>query len=83
MGKPGETYNIGNDKPEISVKDLFKLLENIHDKKIFAKKVNYPESYPEDEPQRRCPDLTLIKKSVNRLFTSSLKYSQNLSGSFS
>ena len=25
---------------------LFKLLENIHDKKIFAKKVNYPKSYP-------------------------------------
>ena len=65
MGKPGETYNIGNDKPEISVKDLFKLLENIHDKKIFAKKVNYPESYPEDEPQRRCPDISKANKDLN------------------
>ena len=38
-GIPGEVYNIGNSKPEISVYDLFKLLEKIYPKKYIIKKL--------------------------------------------
>ena len=61
-GKSGEIYNIGNNKPEISVLDLTKKLSKLSRKKIKYKIINYPSSYPDDEPQRRCPDLTKAKK---------------------
>ena len=63
-GKSGEVYNIGNNKPEISVFDLFKLLKKIYPKRILFQKIDYPKSYPEDEPQRRCPDITKAKKQL-------------------
>ncbi len=64
LGKPGEVYNIGNNKPEISVKGIFDLLKKISNKKINYEVVSHPKSYPEDEPQRRCPD---ISKARNEL----------------
>ena len=60
-GKPGETYNIGNSKPEISMLDLVKKLEKIYNKKIPFNLVDYPESYPADEPNRRAPDISKAK----------------------
>ena len=36
FGKPGQAYNIGNNKPEVSVKDVFKIFQKIHLKKIQA-----------------------------------------------
>ena len=65
LGKSGEAYNIGNDKPEVSVKDIFKLLRNITEKKIACEIVNHPKSYPDDEPQRRCPDISKARKHIN------------------
>ena len=64
-GVSGEAYNIGNNKPEISVIQLVSLLQKIHQKKFYSKKINYPGSYPEDEPQRRCPDIDKAKKDLN------------------
>ncbi len=64
LGKPGEPYNIGNNKPEVSVKDIYKLLQKIYDRKIDGKKVNHPKSYPDDEPQRRCPDIKKANKDL-------------------
>ena len=61
FGKPGEAYNIGNNRPEVSVKDVFRIFQNIHGNKIRAKFVNHPKSYPNDEPQRRCPNLSKAK----------------------
>ncbi len=60
-GKSGEAYNIGNNKPEVSVKNIYKILNEIYPKKIRANFVRYPKSYPNDEPQRRCPDITKAK----------------------
>ena len=60
-GKKGEVYNIGNTNPEISVSQIFKVLNKIHNKKILSKFIKHPKSYPSDEPQRRCPDLTKAK----------------------
>ena len=57
-GLPGQVYNIGNPEPEVSVWDLVKILEKVLKKKIPLNQVEYPDSYPADEPQRRCPDIT-------------------------
>jgi len=61
-GKPGEIYNIGNSKPEISVKELVKIICKIlKEKKISYSLIKYPSSYPPDEPRRRCPSLRKAK----------------------
>lgn len=65
LGKSGEAYNIGNNKPEVSVNKIFNIFQKIYDKKIKGKIVKYPSSYPEDEPLRRCPDLTKSKIDLN------------------
>ena len=57
-GVPGQVYNIGNREPEVSVWDLVKIMENVLGRKIPLDQVEYPDSYPADEPQRRCPDIT-------------------------
>ena len=64
FGKSGNAYNIGNNKPEVSVKQIFNILNKIHHKKIQAKLINHPKSYPDDEPQRRCPDISKAKKDI-------------------
>lgn len=64
LGKPGEAYNIGNDKPEISIIKVLKLFKKMN-KKLSFKRINYPKAYPADEPQRRCPDLSKARKQLN------------------
>jgi len=56
-GVPGEAYNIGATSPEISVNDLVKRIEAVLGRPLDANIVEYPDSYPGDEPQRRCPDI--------------------------
>ena len=56
-------YNVGNSNDEISALDLaFKIKKVCKDKKVKIAKIPYPKNYPSDEPQRRCPDLTLFLK---------------------
>jgi len=62
LGKSGEAYNIGNHKPEVSVKNIYQVLKKIYKGKVNAITVNHPKSYPNDEPQRRCPDLNKSSK---------------------
>lgn len=57
QGVPGEAYNIGNPKPEVSMLDLAKRMEKVLKKKIAFNVIEYPDSYPADEPLRRCPDI--------------------------
>lgn len=57
-GVSGEAYNIGNPKPELSMRELVKRVEKVLRKKIRHNIVEYPDSYPADEPNRRCPDIT-------------------------
>ena len=64
-GKSGEVYNIGSSKPEISVKNIYKIFKKIYDKKIEAKFISHPKSYPNDEPQRRNPDIRKAKNDLN------------------
>ncbi len=64
-GKFGEVYNIGNNKPEVSVYKIFKILSKIYEKKIFSNYIKHPKSYPLDEPQRRCPNINKAKEHLN------------------
>jgi UDP-glucuronate decarboxylase len=58
LGIPGQIYNIGTPSPEITMPELAKLFGCEHEL------VPYPSSYPENEPMRRCPD---ISKATNEL----------------
>jgi UDP-glucuronate decarboxylase len=56
-GVPGEAYNIGVSKPEVSMIDLAEALKKISSKEIKYDLIEYPDSYPADEPKRRSPDI--------------------------
>lgn len=63
-GEPGGVWNVGNDKPEISMFDLALLLERAagRDGDAFTpERVAAPAEYLK-EPQRRCPDLLRLRK---------------------
>ncbi len=61
----GIICNVGNDE-EVSVKDVADIIQNIMNKPISIKMEKSEDpNYTKDNPQRRCPDLSLIKKSVN------------------
>lgn len=64
-GKSGEVYNVGNEKPEVTMMQLANLIAKILANGSKAKAIEYPSSYPAGEPQRRCPDLTKIKSHLN------------------
>ena len=57
-------YNIGADGPEVNMSVLHKNIERSIGKKVKSKNVNYPKNYPQVEPQRRCPDISKIKKEL-------------------
>ena len=62
-GKPGEPYNIGNSNNEISMADLAHMFASVVPG-ASVKFINYPETYPAGEPQRRCPDLAKAAKEL-------------------
>lgn len=64
-GVPGEAYNIGNPKPEISMVDLVHRIETVLGKPVAHNVVEYPDSYPADEPNRRCPDIRKARLQLN------------------
>ena len=64
-GASGEAYNIGNLEPEISIYELIEKISKVINKKIEFENVNYPSSYPSDEPQRRNPDISKANKDLN------------------
>ncbi len=56
-GVGGASYNIGNPTPEISMVELVQRIEAVTRSKIAHNIIEYPDSYPADEPNRRCPDI--------------------------
>ena len=58
-------YNIGNAKPELNMKKMHQLIQKSLNKKIKSKNIEYPSNYPQTEPQRRCPNITKLKKEFN------------------
>ena len=73
LGKSGYSYNIGNDKPEITMTDLAKLFFDIYSLEHNINNINYPSTYPEDEPNRRCPDISRALEHLNFMPKISLK----------
>ncbi len=56
-GLPGHLYNIGNPVPEISIAELVRTIGRVLGRRLEMVTVEHPDSYPADEPQRRCPDI--------------------------
>ena len=63
-GRRGEAYNIGNPVPEISMVELAAILAEVVGKPLKMERVRYPNTYPADEPQRRCPDISKAASDV-------------------
>ena len=69
-GNKGEAYNIGVEKPEISIKELAEKMVKIGRKKFnFTKQMIFQESkdkkYLVDNPNRRCPTIDKAKKELS------------------
>ncbi len=62
--KKPNVFNVGNPTPEISMNDLATLVKKITGDKISVELVPYPSTYPEDEPNRRCPDISRITETL-------------------
>ena len=58
-------YNIGNNKPELNMIKLHKIMETLSKRKIKAINISYPKNYPQVEPQRRCPDIQKLLKNLD------------------
>ncbi|PIS09186.1 NAD-dependent dehydratase [Candidatus Beckwithbacteria bacterium CG10_big_fil_rev_8_21_14_0_10_34_10] len=60
LGKPGEIYNLGNPE-EITINQMVEKIINLtnsESKVIYQKEL-------EDDPQKRCPDISKAKKGLN------------------
>ena len=64
-GGPAQAYNIGNPVPEVSMLELAKILERVMGRSLDVQVVDYPDTYPADEPQRRCPDISKAALQLN------------------
>jgi len=65
VGKNGEVYNIGVQDGEISMKDLAYLMKKEFHPQAVIQEVEMPTEYPQDQAQRRCPDITKAKVELN------------------
>lgn len=69
-GKKGESYNIGVERPEISIIDLAEKMKDIAAKNLgyegkIIKKESTDKHYLTDSPNRRCPQITKASKDLN------------------
>src|SRR5262249_42222289 len=56
-GIPGEAYNIGNPKPEVTMQDLAHRIYELGGYSASARVVDCLVGNPANEHQRRCPDI--------------------------
>ena len=63
-GKKADVYNVGNPNPEISVNQLAEYVAKAANVNLSLVHTDYPDSYPSDEPLRRCPDITKIENEL-------------------
>jgi len=62
----GECFNVGNPGPEISVKELAKKVAEAMPYNVEIVNIESPHAvYTEDDPKRRCPDITKLQQTVN------------------
>jgi len=59
-GRDGDVYNIGRDKQEVTILELANMVKKeVADVEIQT--VPVPQEYPQDQANRRCPDITKAK----------------------
>ena len=58
FGQAGRVYNIGIEAPEISAAGLAGMMRAVANIPGEVVCDTYPQDYPGDEPQRRCPDIS-------------------------
>lgn len=63
-GKGGDVYNVGNSENEVNMMTLANMVSELFNNKVLIKAVEYPSTYPQDDPRRRCPDLTKISRNL-------------------
>ena len=63
-GKDGGVYNVGIDRGEINMATLAHMVVSLAGTGTSVETVPYPEAYPSDEPRRRCPDISKIRRDV-------------------
>lgn len=61
-GESGEAYNVGNSGPEVTMEQLARKCLAVTGRHVPIVLRDPPASYPGDEPQRRCPDLSKISR---------------------
>lgn len=62
----GEAFNVGNPSPEISVKDLAKMIVKLVPYPVKINCIEPPHAvYANDDPKRRCPDIRKLMKTVD------------------
>lgn len=61
-GESGEAYNVGNSWPEVTMEQLARRCLAVTGRHVPIVLRAPPESYPGDEPQRRCPDLRKVAR---------------------
>jgi len=64
-GVPGHVYNIGNPVPEISIAEVAQTMGRVLGRRLDVVTVEHPDSYPADEPQRRCPDIQKARQHLD------------------
>jgi UDP-glucuronate decarboxylase len=64
-GVPGHVYNIGNPLPEVSILELAEAMGRVLGRRLDVVTVEHPDSYPADEPQRRCPDILKARQHLD------------------
>lgn len=75
-GQPGEAYNIGNANSEIAMCDLAQMFTDLVPA-ASHQFIDYPDTYPGGEPQRRCPDLAKAAEQLD--YASTVDLSDGLS----
>ena len=58
----GESFNIGNDKPEISVGELAEIITTYGKKSKVKYSVSKDKNYNVDSPRRRCPNIDKVRE---------------------
>ena len=58
--KEPDVFNVGNPTPEINMLDLVAEISKVKGENLSLELQNYPETYPADEPNRRCPDISKL-----------------------
>jgi len=75
-GENGEIYNVGDPTAEVDMHELTKSFYDAFDKPYYYEVIDYPDSYPSDEPMRRCPDISKAQEVTG--FTPSVSFGEGL-----